>query len=134
MTLTLLSFGALLKLLWTGLAGALGAGARHTISTHSRTRFGDAYPWGTLAINLSGALLIGLLTALTSHVASVAPWHTPLALGFLGGYTTFSTFMLETSRLRRAGSHGRLLSYLLGSMLLGPLAAFAGLWIGQAWA
>lgn len=125
------AFALLLKALWTGLAGALGAGARHGISTHSRRAFGDHFPWGTLAINVTGALLIGTIAAyLTLHHA-LGPWRNPLILGFLGGYTTFSTFMLEVARLRLRAAHSLVWAYIMASLILGPLAAFAGLALGR---
>lgn len=127
-----LSLAMLLKVLTTGMSGALGAGARHAISTHARHRYGDRFPWGTLAINLTGALLIGFLSALMGRfVEFQSSWHAPLVLGFLGGYTTFSTLMLESARLRRKGDYQRMMIYLGVSIILGPLVAFTGLALGR---
>jgi fluoride exporter len=125
-----LSFALVLKALGTGLAGALGAGTRHSIATTARQRYGDHFPWGTLFLNLTGALAIGLFGGLTSHHHLLSSWHAPLVLGFLGGYTTFSTFMLEIARLRARAAYGLGTLYLAVSLITGPLLAFAGLWLG----
>ncbi len=125
-----LTFALLLKALVTGLAGALGAVARHGIATVARQRLGDRFPWGTLAINLSGALAIGLLSGLALRHQALAAWHAPLVLGFLGGYTTFSTFMLEVARLRARAAHALSALYLASSLIIGPLLAYLGLWLG----
>ena len=126
-----LSLALVFKALWTGLAGATGAGTRHLVATHSRRQFGDQFPWGTLFINLTGALLIGFISAYLSRHDPLSPWHAPLVLGFLGGYTTFSTFMLEAARLRERAAHTLLFSYIAASVIIGPLAAFAGLALGK---
>jgi fluoride exporter len=125
-----LTFALLLKALATGLAGALGAGARHGIVTTTRHHFGDRFPWGTLAINLTGALAIGLFSGVALRHHPLAAWHAPLVLGFLGGYTTFSTFMLEAARLRERAAHALGALYLAVSLFAGPLLAFIGLWVG----
>ena len=128
-----ISLALLLKALWTGMAGALGAGTRHAIATVTRQRYGDRFPWGTLFINLSGALIIGIITAILAHHHALSAWHAPIILGFLGGYTTFSTLMLEFARLRARADHHFLILYLAASLILGPLAAFAGLALGGQW-
>lgn len=125
-----ISLALLFKTLWTGLAGACGAGARHSIATVARSRYGDRFPWGTLAINLSGSLVIGLFAGILAHHQALSVWHAPIVLGFLGGYTTFSTLMLETARLRERQEHHLLLTYLGASLLIGPILAWVGLWIG----
>jgi len=129
-----MTLALLLKALVTGLAGALGAGARHGIATAARRRFGDRFPWGTLAINLTGALAIGLFSGLALRHQPLAAWHAPLVLGFLGGYTTFSTFMLEAARLRERAAHILGTVYLAVSLIAGPLLAFIGLWLGGRFA
>jgi fluoride exporter len=124
------SLALLLKAMGVGISGAFGAGTRHLVSVRTRRLFGEGFPWGTLFINLSGALAIGLVAGLLSSHHALESWHAPLVLGFLGGYTTFSTLMLEIVLLRRRDQHGRLWGYLLASILLGPFAVVAGLAIG----
>ncbi len=125
------SFALLFKAMWTGLAGAFGAGSRHTVSQISRQRFGNFFPAGTLFINVTGALLIGIVSTLFIRFHQYASWHAPVILGFIGGYTTFSTFMLEISALRTAGSRRRITLYIMLSAVLGPLFAYAGLLLGR---
>jgi CrcB protein len=125
-----ISLALLLKALWTGLAGACGAGARHSIATASRHQYGDRFPWGTLWINLSGALSIGIFSAALAHHHALGAWHAPIVLGFLGGYTTFSSLMLDAAHLRARQAHHFYIAYLAATLILGPLCAFAGLLIG----
>lgn len=109
-----------------------GTQTRHVLAIRFRQRGGDAFPWGTLWINLTGTFLIGLALALFASHASWSAWHIPVILGFLGGYTTFSTFMLESARLRRRGQRWRALGYVLLSGIGGPLLAIGGMvWGGH---
>jgi len=118
-----------MTLLWLAVAGGLGAVARLVLDGAVRQRTGTAL-LGTVLINLSGSLLLGLLTGLA--VASTLPEALRLVIGtgFLGGYTPFSTASVETVRLARqrrwatAAAHG--LGVLVGAVLL----AGAGLWLG----
>jgi CrcB protein len=80
-------------------AGGVGAAARLLVDGAVRARFGGRLPWGTLAINVSGSLLLGLLTGLTQAGPLPATWELVLGGGLLGGYTTFSTASFETVRL-----------------------------------
>ncbi len=125
-----ISLALLFKALWTGLAGACGAGARHSIAVLTRRQYGDRFPWGTLVINLSGALLIGIFSAALAHHHALGAWHAPVVLGFLGGYTTFSSLMLDAAHLRARQDHHLFLAYLATTLILGPLCAFSGLLIG----
>lgn len=80
-------------------AGGVGAAARLLVDGAIRARFGGRLPWGTLAINVSGSLLLGLLTGLAQAGPLPQPWELVLGGGLLGGYTTFSTASFETVRL-----------------------------------
>ncbi|GAA4754793.1 fluoride efflux transporter CrcB [Amnibacterium soli] len=80
-------------------AGGVGAAARLLIDGALRTRLGTRLPWGTLTINVSGSLLLGLLTGLARSGHLVEAWQSILGTGLLGGYTTFSTASYETVRL-----------------------------------
>ena len=113
-----------------GGAGALGALARYLLGRFVAERAGSQFPFGTLIINVSGALLIGLLAGLTGRHLLSSGLQTVLATGFLGGYTTFSTMAWEGVQLARGGSTRRSLLYLGANVVSGLLAAALGLWLG----
>jgi CrcB protein len=96
-------------------------------------RVGGAFPWGTFLVNVSGSFLLGVLYAVIAE-RSLLPeeMRGPLLIGFIGAYTTFSTYMLETWRLVEAGSIGTALAYVLGSVGVGLIAVVLGLGIGRA--
>lgn len=113
-------------------AGALGALARYGLDGVVSRRAPGAFPWGTFVVNVSGALVLGIVfAALTEHLR-VAPWvRQSLTVGFLGAYTTFSTLSLETLRLVEGGAVGMAVAYAGGSLVAGLIAAWAGLAIGR---
>jgi CrcB protein len=118
------------------LGSVLGGTARYFISGFVARRVGETFPWGTLFINVSGAFLIGILGALAEHdnslFASPSPWLFAVT-GFLGCYTTVSSFSLQTLSLARDGESSRAAAYVglsvvlclgavaLGFTLVGPL-------------
>ena len=111
------------------LGSVLGGAARYLISGFIARRIGETYPWGTLFINVSGALLIGIFGALAQDhallFASPDPWLFAVT-GFLGCYTTVSSFSLQTLSLARDGEGGRALSYIVLSVALSLAAAAIG--------
>jgi CrcB protein len=113
-------------LLAVGVVGGLGAIARFTLDGAVAARLGRQLPFGTLAVNVSGALVLGVLAASLSGDA-----YTIAGTGFLGGYTTFSTWMFESHRL---GEDGRLRYGALNiavSLALGLAAAALGRHLGS---
>jgi CrcB protein len=118
------------RALLVGIGGFLGANARYWIGAWAGSRYGTgALPWATLAVNVSGAFLLGFLLALIAGRVSPASEITLrllLASGFLGAYTTFSTFEHETLDLFRAGRLFPALANALGSLLAGFLAVWLG--------
>ncbi|HEV2122141.1 MAG TPA: fluoride efflux transporter CrcB [Chloroflexota bacterium] len=117
---------------WVFLGGGLGAIARYQLGMWISGRFGTAFPWHTLAINVSGCFAIGVLLALLNQRPEVAlAWRLFLVVGFLGGYTTFSTFSFEVIALLRASEWGRASWYVLASNLLGIGACFAGITLAR---
>jgi len=119
--------------LLVGVGGAVGAMVRYGVGRVVAARLGTAFPWGTLLINVSGAFLIGvLLTALARRGDSDDAWRLVLAVGFLGGYTTFSAFAYETVGLLERGDAARAALYVLGSNGLGLLACVAGIALARA--
>ncbi|WP_375489835.1 fluoride efflux transporter CrcB [uncultured Jatrophihabitans sp.] len=109
------------------LAGGLGAVARFMFDGFVRPRTRGDYPWGTLLINVSGSLVLGVLTGLVLFHGAPDQLRVVLGTGFLGGYTTFSTASFETVRLLQQGSAARSLSYLAASALGSAAAAGIGL-------
>ena len=115
-----------------GIGGFAGAIARYLVDGAVSERTGGAFPWGTLAVNLTGSFVLGLLFALTAERAILpAEIRGPLLIGFIGAYTTFSTFMLESWRLIEDGAITLALANLVGATLLGLLAVAAGLTLGR---
>ncbi|MCW3036932.1 MAG: CrcB protein [Actinobacteria bacterium] len=114
---------------WAGfvVAGAVGAPARYLLDDAISSRTQGVFPWGTLAINVSGSFLLGLLTGLALFHGLPATPRLVLGTGFCGAYTTFSTFTYETVRLAEEGAVNEAVRNALTSLVLGAAAAAAGL-------
>jgi CrcB protein len=115
------------------LGGASGAVTRYAVDTLVTARWGPAFPFGTLVINGSGSFLLGVLFELILERGVLpADLRAPLTIGFLGAYTTFSTWMLESWALVEQGAWIAAVANVGGSVLLGMLALIAGLAVGRA--
>lgn len=112
------------------IAGGIGAVVRLVFDSFLRSRVRTSYPLGTTVINVTGSLLLGLVTGLGLTHGIPPEWRLILGTGFLGGYTTFSTASFETVRLAQQGRYGAALTNGLGMFLAAVLAAGAGLWLG----
>lgn len=122
-----------MQVLLIGLGGFVGAIARYLVDGWVTRLSGAAFPLGTLVINVSGSLLIGMLFAASVERATLpAELRGPVMIGFIGAYTTFSTFMLESWRLFEDGSVALAALNLGGSLFLGFAAVGIGLAIGRA--
>lgn len=122
-----------MPLLLIGLGGFAGAIARYAVDGAVSDRTGGGFPWGTLVINATGSFVLGVLFAVTTERAILpADIRGPLMIGFLGAYTTFSTWMLESWRLIEGGSYSAAAANLGGSVVVGLIAVSAGLVIGRA--
>jgi CrcB protein len=120
---------AVTALLWVGvvLVGGCGAVARLALDTAVVSRMGREFPYGTLVVNLSGALALGLLAGLTlTHDEALVA-----GTAAVGSYTTFSTWMFETQRLDEERQHGPAALNVVLSIGLGVAAAALGRWIGS---
>jgi len=114
---------------WVAIAGAAGAVVRFVVDGHVLERTGGRLPWGTALINVSGAFVLGL-------IAGIAPSHAVVLIvgtGFLGAYTTFSTWMLETLMLGESGRTNAVVANVVGQLVVGLAAAALGFWLGLAW-
>lgn len=106
---------------------ALGANARYFLSAWAAARWGAAFPYGTLIINLLGSLGIGVILGLAAARPAVGPaWQLLLVTGLMGGFTTFSTFSFDTYRLLSQGRPLAALLNVLASVGLGLLATVLG--------
>ena len=119
-----------MRYLWVGLGGAAGSIARYAIGLNvEQSRF----PWATLGVNLSGAFILGVfLTVALGHL-SVAV-ITPITVGVLGGYTTVSSFSLQTLNLALAGEASRAVLNIVLSAVLCVAAVGCGFWLVAGWA
>jgi fluoride exporter len=105
----------------------LGANLRFVIGNWAADRFGPEFPYGTLLINVTGALAIGIILSFIGERVGISPlWRLFFATGFLGGYTTFSSYAWEALLLVQEGDWLPAALYVLGSNAIG----FAGVWLG----
>lgn len=117
-----------LKCLIVGLGGFIGANARYLLGGWVQQRWGPSFPAGTFVVNISGSFLLGLFVTLALRLTWSEEWRLLIAIGFLGAYTTFSTFEYETLRLIAEGrQYGAAAFNLLGSVLFGFVAAYLGI-------
>lgn len=118
--------------LWVGIGGFFGANARYAMTRLALDRMGPSYPWGTFLINLAGAFLIGVVLTIIMDRAVVDPfWRQVIVIGFLGGFTTFSSYTFEAIALAQRGDWGAAGFYVLGSNVLGLVACLAGIGLAR---
>jgi CrcB protein len=117
----------LLRLLAIAGGGAAGAVARYWVSGRVYAWLGTGFPWGTLAVNVAGSFLIGVLAILLiERLPYSAEWRSLLIVGFLGAFTTFSTFSLETLALIEQADYAKALA----NAVLSVVACLAATWLG----
>ncbi|WP_232379829.1 fluoride efflux transporter CrcB [Polyangium fumosum] len=121
-----------MKLVWVCVGGAIGSGARFLVTTWSLTRYGSAFPYGTLAVNVLGSFLLALLFQLSRSATWLGPTlQVALGAGFLGGFTTYSTFNLEVVQYVQ-NEQPRLAALYGTATLVGCLCAgFVGMHLGR---
>jgi CrcB protein len=127
------------EVMLVAVGGSLGAVARYGLGLAAASLLGKGFPWGTLAVNVLGCFIMGMVMevifGLEAHTAvgftpdvklQLAVWHKGVAIGFLGGLTTFSTFSADTLRAFEAGSHLIGLANVAANLLL----TLAAVWLG----
>ena len=119
--------------LWVAVGGGLGAMARYALGALIAGRTESAFPWHTLLINVTGSLAIGALLPLLVDRPQIDPaWRLFLVIGFLGGYTTFSTYSIELVSLARSGHWTAAVGYFVASNALGLAACALGMVAAQS--
>jgi CrcB protein len=118
----------MLQLLLVAVGGAIGSVLRYCVGVWALRIAGPAFPWGTLAVNVVGCFLIGLLAELiTRRYGGSVELRLLLITGFLGGFTTFSAFSLDTIALFERGATMAGITYVVASVAVSLIAVFAGL-------
>ncbi len=121
-----------MRFLWIAAGAALGANARYLVSLWAADRFGVSFPYGTFLVNITGSLLLGFFLALSlDHFVTSPQARWLLATGFLGSYTTFSTYMVESVNLVRDGSLLFAFLNMVGEVAIGLLFAIIGMWLAR---
>lgn len=120
-----------MKYFWVGLCGAAGALSRYLLGLQIAGALQQTFPWGTLLINLTGSFLLGLLSSLGEQRRIPAAWHAPLTTGFLGSFTTFSSWIVDTMGFLQSGNYQAAALNLILSVGLGLPLVWAGLAVGR---
>jgi CrcB protein len=120
------------KYLLIAIGGALGSIARYWVGSSVGSRMGIRFPYGTLVVNISACVIIGFsMTYLGRRTGSNPAWRFLIPVGFIGAYSTFSTYEWETLSTLRAGAFGIATLYAAGSFALGLAAVWAGSALGE---
>lgn len=122
----------MIEFLVVALGGAVGCAARYATSLGAARVLGTGFPFGTMLVNVVGSLLAGLIFGIAEQRTGIPPLLRLLAMtGFLGGFTTFSTFMLETVTLLRDGSWLVAMGSFVANSVAGGTLAVAGIYLGR---
>ena len=120
--------GDILRLVLIGAFGAVGTLLRYGLQGLIQIKAGSTFPYGTLVINLTGCFFLGLIGQLLLNRIIVPPeWRMAIAIGFFGGYTTFSSFGWETAKMLEAGEWLWATTYVAASVIFGLLLSVAGI-------
>ncbi|MGA2349443.1 MAG: fluoride efflux transporter CrcB [Terracidiphilus sp.] len=121
------------KYLLIAVGGALGSVARYWVGSTIAGRMGTRFPYGTFVINITACIVIGFsLTYLGKRAGLNPAWRFFIPVGFIGAYSTFSTYEWETLSTLRAGAFSLALLYALGSLVLGLVAVWCGAVLAEA--
>jgi len=122
-----------LQYFWIGLGGFAGANARYLLQQWAAARWGADFPYGTMLANVSGSFIIAFfLTLATGRLIGSPEMRLLVAVGFLGGFTTFSSFSMETFKLFEQSGWGAAALNFTGNTVLGLLGALAGVVLAAA--
>jgi fluoride exporter len=121
----------LLKYVVVGIGGFAGAVARYALGAYIGGRFGVRFPYGTFVINISGSFLIGFILVLLARTTASQYWRYLIPIGFIGAYTTFSTFEYETLRAVQEGQPMTAVLNVVLSLVIGFIAVWAGSALGR---
>ncbi len=122
----------MIKILYIGIGGFIGAVLRYWLSGITYDKFGTAFPYGTFVVNIIGAFILGLLITLTESRFVMHPTlKVAITIGILGAFTTFSTFCYETVALLQTGDFFKAFLNIFFSLLFGIVAILAGIKIGN---
>src|SRR3954470_18137964 len=121
-----------MNVLLVALGGAIGSAARYLVGAFIANRFGPDFPWGTFIVNVSGSFLIGVILSFVGGGQLPAGARPFLAVGIMGGYTTFSTYNHETLQLIQDGEFGAATFNTLGQAVAGLIAVYLGVVLGRA--
>ncbi len=121
----------MLKYFMIGVGGCAGAIARYVLGSYIGSRLGVRFPYGTFVINISGSFLIGFILVLLARTTASQYWRYLIPIGFIGAYTTFSTFEYETLRAIQEGQPMTGLWNVVLSVVIGFIAVWAGSALGR---
>lgn len=120
------------KYLYIAIGGSLGSIARYWVGSNVAARLGVKFPYGTFVINITACIIIGFSLTFLGKRAELSPaWRFLVPVGFIGAYSTFSTYEWETFSSLRSGGYFLAASYALGSLVLGLVAVWLGAFLGD---
>jgi CrcB protein len=117
----------MIRLLWICAGGAAGTGARYLIALWAAQRIGSVLPYGTLLVNLAGSFLIAVFMEAGMTLGWSATLRAALTIGFVGGFTTYSSFNYDTLRLIEEGAHAAALANVVATVIGCAIAGWCGL-------
>jgi CrcB protein len=121
------------KYLLIAVGGALGSIARYWVGSTIAGRMGIRFPYGTLIVNITACIVIGFSLTYMGRRAGINPaWRFLIPVGFIGAYSTFSTYEWETLSTIRSGAFFLAALYAVGSFILGLIAVWGGSWLAEA--